>query len=63
MGLNVGDSVVAGNDSDIRPGNALKLKDIPVGTVVHNVELEPGRGGVLVRSAGVSAQLMAKEGK
>ena len=49
VGLTVGDSVVAGKDSDIRPGNALKLKDIPVGTVVHNVELEPGRGGVLVR--------------
>ncbi len=63
VGLAVGDSIVAGKDSDIRPGNALKLKDIPVGTVVHNVELEPGRGGVLVRSAGASAQLMAKEGK
>lgn len=63
VGLSVGDVVVAGPDSDIRPGNALKLKDIPVGTVVHNVELEPGRGGVLVRSAGASAQLMAKEGK
>lgn len=63
IGLAVGDSIVAGKDSDIRPGNALKLKDIPVGTVVHNVELEPGRGGVLVRSAGTSAQLMAKEGK
>ena len=63
VGLAVGDSVVAGKDSDIRPGNALKLRDIPVGTVIHNVELEPGRGGVLVRSAGASAQLMAKEGK
>ncbi|OUO91189.1 50S ribosomal protein L2 [Cloacibacillus sp. An23] len=63
IGLNVGDVIVAGEGSDIRPGNALKLKDIPVGTVIHNVELEPGRGGVLVRSAGSSAQLMAKEGK
>lgn len=63
VGLGVGDTVFAGEGSDIRPGNALKLKDIPVGTVIHNVELEPGRGAVLVRSAGVSAQLMAKEGK
>ena len=61
--VKVGDTIVAGPDSDIRPGNALKLKDIPVGTMVHNVELEPGRGGKLVRSAGTSAQLMAKEGK
>jgi large subunit ribosomal protein L2 len=63
VGLAVGDKVVAGKDSDIRPGNALKLKDIPDGTVIHNVELEPGRGAVMVRSAGTSAQLMAKEGK
>jgi large subunit ribosomal protein L2 len=61
--LNVGDKIVAGPESDIRPGNALKLKDIPVGTTVHNLELEPGRGGKLVRAAGTSAQLMAKEGK
>lgn len=63
VGLNVGDSILAGTGSDIRPGNALKLKDMPTGTVIHNIELEPGRGGVLARSAGVSAQLMAKEGK
>lgn len=63
VGLNVGDSILAGAGSDIRPGNALKLKDMPTGTVIHNIELEPGRGGVLARSAGVSAQLMAKEGK
>ena len=63
VGLNVGDRIESGENSDIRPGNALKLKDMPVGTVIHNIELEPGRGGVLVRSAGVSAQLMAKEGK
>lgn len=61
--LKVGDTIVAGPESDIRPGNALKLKDIPVGTMVHNLELEPGRGGKLVRAAGTSAQLMAKEGK
>jgi len=62
-GIKVGDSVQAGPGSDITPGNALQLKDIPIGTVVHNLELEPGQGGVLVRSAGTSAQLMAKEGK
>ncbi|GHV35733.1 50S ribosomal protein L2 [Synergistales bacterium] len=62
-GLSVGAVIVAGPEADITPGNALKLKDIPVGTVVHNLELEPGRGGKLVRSAGTSAQLMAKEGK
>lgn len=59
VGLGVGDTITAGPDSDIRPGNALKLRDIPVGTFIHNIELEPGRGGVLVRSAGTSAQLMA----
>jgi len=63
LGLAVGDTVMAGPDADIKPGNALKLKDMPVGTFIHNIELEPGRGGVLVRSAGASAQLMAKEGK
>lgn len=63
VGLKVGDKIVAGPGSDIRPGNAMKLKDMPVGTVIHNIELEPGRGGVMVRSAGTSAQLMAKEGK
>ncbi len=61
--LKVGDIVTAGPEADIRPGNALKLKDIPIGTIVHNLELEPGRGGKLVRAAGTSAQLMAKEGK
>ena len=61
--LQLGDTVVAGDDNvDIRPGNALPLKFIPVGTVVHNVELKIGKGGQLVRSAGVGAQLMAKEG-
>ncbi|MDR1651855.1 MAG: 50S ribosomal protein L2 [Synergistaceae bacterium] len=62
-GLGVGDEIMAGPGSDIKPGNALKLKDIPDGTVIHNLEFEPGRGAVAVRSAGVSAQIMAKEGK
>jgi large subunit ribosomal protein L2 len=63
VGLSVGDEIVAGPEVDIKPGNALKLKHIPDGTVIHNIEIEPGRGGVAVRSAGASAQLMAKEGK
>ncbi|MBQ9299716.1 MAG: 50S ribosomal protein L2 [Clostridia bacterium] len=62
LGLNVGDSVVAGPDADIKPGNALPVENIPVGTLIHNVEIKPGRGGQLVRSAGAYAQLMAKEG-
>ena len=61
-GLKVGDTVVAGAGADIKPGNALPLTNIPVGTVVHNVELYPGRGGQLARAAGNSAQLMAREG-
>ncbi len=61
-GLKVGDTVVAGANADIKPGNALPLTNIPVGTVIHNVELYPGRGGQLARAAGNSAQLMAKEG-
>ena len=61
--LNVGDVIFSGPESDITPGNALKLKDIPVGTVIHNIELQPGQGAKLVRSAGTSAQLMSKEGK
>ncbi len=60
-GLKVGDKVRAGADSDIKPGNALPLENIPVGTVIHNIELHPGKGGQLVRSAGNMAQLMAKE--
>ncbi|MDE7362232.1 MAG: 50S ribosomal protein L2 [Oscillospiraceae bacterium] len=60
-GLKVGDTVRAGSDADIKPGNALALADIPVGTVIHNIELYPGKGGQLVRSAGNMAQLMAKE--
>ncbi len=61
-GLKVGDVVRAGTDCDIKPGNALPLVNIPVGTVIHNVELYPGKGAQLVRSAGNMAQLMAKEG-
>ncbi len=60
-GLKVGDTVRAGSDADIKPGNALALADIPVGTIIHNIELYPGKGGQLVRSAGNMAQLMAKE--
>lgn len=60
-GLKVGDTVRSGSDADIKPGNALPLADIPVGTVIHNIELYPGKGGQLVRSAGNMAQLMAKE--
>ena len=63
LGLNVGDTVVSGKDADIKVGNALPLENIPVGTMVHNIELHPGKGGQLVRSAGNAAQLMAKEGK
>jgi len=63
IGLTDGDKVVSGEGADIKPGNALFLKDIPVGTLIHNIELYPGNGAQLVRSAGVSAQLMAKEGK
>ena len=62
VGLKVGDSVEAGPEADIKPGNALPLKNIPTGTTIHNIELERGRGGQMVRSAGVGAQLMAKEG-
>ena len=60
-GLKVGDTVRSGSDADIKPGNALPLESIPVGTVIHNIELHPGKGGQLVRSAGNMAQLMAKE--
>ena len=61
-GLKVGDVIESGEDADIKPGNALELKDIPVGTTVHAVELKANRGAILVRSAGTGAQLMAKEG-
>jgi len=62
VGLAVGDSVMSGVDADIKPGNALPLSNIPLGTMIHNVELKLGKGGQLVRSAGGAAQLMAKEG-
>ena len=61
-GLKVGDYVVSGEGADIKPGNCLPIANIPLGTMIHNIELIPGRGGQLVRSAGVAAQLMAKEG-
>lgn len=63
VGLNVGDAVVASDKADIQPGNSMTLKAIPLGTFVHNVELQTGRGGQLCRSAGSYAQVMAKEGK
>ena len=61
LGLNVGDTVVSGLEADIKAGNALPLENIPVGTLVHNVELQPGKGGQMVKTAGAFAQLMAKE--
>ena len=61
-GLAVGDEVVAGADADIKPGNALPIGRIPLGTIVHNVELKPGKGGQMARSAGAGVQIMAKEG-
>ena len=62
-GLKVGDTVVAGDNVDILPGNALPLKNIPLGTLVHNVELKPGRGGQIARGAGSAVQVVAKEGE
>lgn len=63
LGLKVGDKVVAGEEVDVKPGNAMPIKSIPLGTLIHNIELKPGRGAQMVRSAGASAQLMAKEGE
>lgn len=63
IGLKVGDMVESGDKADIKPGNALPIKKIPLGTVVHNVELYPGKGGQIARSAGTYAQVVAKEGK
>jgi large subunit ribosomal protein L2 len=63
LGLQVGDRLLSGEGADIRPGNALFLKDIPLGTQIHNIELNEGHGGQIVRSAGAYAQLMAKEGR
>ena len=63
LGLKVGDKVMAGSNADIKPGNNLPISSIPVGTLIHCIELKPGKGAQMVRSAGNSAQLMAKEGK
>jgi len=63
VGLTIGDTVMSGGDAEVKPGNALPLKLIPNGSVIHNIELEKGRGGKLARSAGASAQLMVKEGE
>ena len=63
VGLTDGDKVISGQKADIKPGNCMPIESIPVGTMIHNIELNPGQGGKLVRSAGQSAQLMAKEGK
>jgi large subunit ribosomal protein L2 len=63
LGLKVGDTIVAGDAVDILPGNALPLRSIPLGTMIHNVELRPGKGGQIARSAGSSVQLVAKEGE
>ena len=63
VGLSVGDTVVASPDADIKVGNNLPLENIPVGTIVHNIEMNPGKGGQIARAAGIFAQLMAKEGK
>jgi len=63
MGLSVGDTIKSGDEAEVKPGNALPLRLIPTGTLIHNIEMETGRGGQLVRSAGAAAQLMAKEGE
>ena len=63
VGLKVGDKLLSGDGADIKAGNALPLEAVPVGTIVHNIELQPGKGGQIARAAGMSAQLMAKEGK
>jgi len=63
VGVSVGDTILAGPDAEVRPGNALPLKAIPSGTLVHNIEMEKGKGGQMVRSAGAAAQLMVKEGE
>ncbi|HIR30062.1 MAG TPA: 50S ribosomal protein L2 [Candidatus Coproplasma stercorigallinarum] len=62
VGLSVGDKVLSGSGADIKAGNALPLSDIPVGTIVHAIEMQPGRGAQIARAAGISAQIMAKEG-
>ena len=62
-GLKVGDKVMSGETADIKAGNSLKLKDIPVGTMIHNIEMQPGKGGQIARAAGMSAQIMARDEK
>ncbi len=62
LGLKVGDTVISGENADIKPGNALKIANIPLGTMIHNIEMIPGKGAQLARTAGAAAQLMAKEG-
>ena len=61
--LNVGDKVIAAEKTDVKPGNAMLLKNMPVGTIIHNIEMKPGKGGQIARSAGTSAQFLGKEGK
>jgi large subunit ribosomal protein L2 len=63
LGLNVGDTVMSGNNAEIRPGNAMPMRSMPTGIDIHNIEVQKGRGGQMVRSAGASAQLMVKEGE
>ncbi len=63
IGLKDGDKIISGATADIKPGNCLPIENIPVGTLIHNIELNPGQGGKIVRAAGMSAQLMAKEGR
>ena len=63
VGLKDGDKVISGERADIKPGNCMRIENIPVGTMIHNIEMNPGQGGKLVRAAGQQAQLMAKEGK
>jgi large subunit ribosomal protein L2 len=63
IGLNVGDTVMSGNNAEIKPGNAMPMRSMPTGTEIHNIEVQKGRGGQMVRSAGASAQLMVKEGE
>lgn len=61
-GLKPGDEILSGTGADVKPGHSMKLRDIPMGTLIHNIEVRPGKGGQMVRSAGASAQLMAREG-
>lgn len=63
LGVKVGDRLISGSEVDIKPGNCLPIESIPVGTMIHNIEMQPGKGGQMVRSAGTSAQLLAKEGE